>query len=260
MSINETEKNEQIERVANLVDQLKGDRSLRKFSEDTGVATSYINGIINKKYLPSANTLRKLSYNNAKGQNGITLEDLMIAAGYQVEYSNDNIEQSLEEREQRRKEIEEHRKEHARLERIAKLIVFDGVDKVTNHNYLSYEPERFCGRNYKPDFICAYNDDPDLLWWFDYIHVDNPRHISFMFRNAIGRICMLQPDNKRKVSIVLDDKEAYERIVKLGENISYRGNLSVILIDLEQALIIDEKYISHYYEDGHGNNIEIMLV
>ena len=38
-----------IENTSTLVKNLVGERSIRKTSEDTGVATSYISGIINKK-------------------------------------------------------------------------------------------------------------------------------------------------------------------------------------------------------------------
>ena len=64
-------------------------------AEDSGVAASYITAIINGKYLPSAEILRKLSVPYARPQNGITLEDLMIAAGYQEDYVGTEMYQAF---------------------------------------------------------------------------------------------------------------------------------------------------------------------
>lgn len=73
--------------LSELVRKLVGYRSLRKVSEESGVAPSYISGIINgKRKNPSALILKKLTDSKANPQNGVTFEDLMVAAGYQNEY------------------------------------------------------------------------------------------------------------------------------------------------------------------------------
>ena len=69
--------------LSRLVKELVGDRNIRKASEDTGVANSYISGIMNGKFKPSIKILQKLADPKANPQNGVTFEDLMVAAGYQ---------------------------------------------------------------------------------------------------------------------------------------------------------------------------------
>ena len=73
-----------------LIKKLIGDRSFRQTSIDSGVANSYISGIINGKYKPSIKILQKLTAPEANPQNGVTLEDLMVAAGYQEDYVQKN--------------------------------------------------------------------------------------------------------------------------------------------------------------------------
>ena len=69
------------EKLSQLVTQLCGERSKREVARKSSVAASYISGIINCKYMPSAETLRKLAAAEPRG--GVTLEMLMVAAGYQ---------------------------------------------------------------------------------------------------------------------------------------------------------------------------------
>ena len=105
------------EELSMLIIKLIGERSQRRTAQDTGVTASYITGIINKKYLPSAETLRKLSAPESKPRNGVTLHQLMVAAGYQEESTPATIEQlmnMIKERdliiEQQRKQIDEIRR------------------------------------------------------------------------------------------------------------------------------------------------------
>ena len=81
------DKREQIENVAKLVTLAQGERSRREMARETGIAASYINGIENKKYLPSADILRKIA--NGNPRKGVTLKALMVAAGYDTEVSTE---------------------------------------------------------------------------------------------------------------------------------------------------------------------------
>ena len=78
-----TEKQEAMKRVSELIKKLVGERSIRKTGEDSGVTASYITSILKLKYMPSAEILKKLTSASAKPRNGVSLEDLMVAAGYQ---------------------------------------------------------------------------------------------------------------------------------------------------------------------------------
>ena len=66
------DKNKRQMEISNMINLLKGNRSIKKFSKDTGVSASYITGILQGKYLPSAEIIRKLSMPEANPQGGIT--------------------------------------------------------------------------------------------------------------------------------------------------------------------------------------------
>ena len=81
--------------LINLLKDAQGDRSLREYAEASGISASNLSRIMNSKTvkMPSRKMLEKLASENAAPQNGITLEDLLIAAGYQTEYISDIDEQ-----------------------------------------------------------------------------------------------------------------------------------------------------------------------
>ena len=57
---------------------IRGDRSIRRMAEDTGVAASYIVGIIKGEYVPSLQILKKLVAPQSKPRNRVTLFELIM--------------------------------------------------------------------------------------------------------------------------------------------------------------------------------------
>ena len=62
-------------------------------------------------------------------------------------------------------------------------------------------------------------------------------------------------DKKRKVSIVVDDMELYDSVLKLANHNSYRGYATVILIDTEGIELKKEEIVATYEED---ENIDLL--
>ena len=67
--------------IAKFIDLAKGDRSIRQYAKDSGVSASYINGLLQGKYIPTLKILSKLS---KTAQNGITYEQLIMAVNTTV--------------------------------------------------------------------------------------------------------------------------------------------------------------------------------
>lgn len=65
----------------------------------------------------------------------------------------------------------------------------------------------------------------------------------------ISRFVTADSDPERMASIVVDDLELYKVICGYKNRNSYRGNLSVILVDTDTVSIIKEEVIATYYED-----------
>lgn len=58
--------------LSNLIYEIKGDRSIRQMSKDTGVSASYLTGILQGKHTPSLKVLSKLTDPNSHPQKNIS--------------------------------------------------------------------------------------------------------------------------------------------------------------------------------------------
>ena len=72
------------EKLANLIDKARGERSLRQYASDAGLNHNVLFRIRNGSYNPGLTVLQKLA--NADPQNGVTLEDFMHAAGFSMDF------------------------------------------------------------------------------------------------------------------------------------------------------------------------------
>ena len=110
----------------------------------------------------------------------------------------------------------------------------------------------------KPDLLLLLNDSEIHNWWLCFWSKDkeiedhqtvSPTDLANIL---ICRFTGIPSDPTRKVSIVVDDEELFNAICYFKNNNSYRGNLSVILIDIDDSKISKEEIISTYGgEDIH---------
>lgn len=63
----------------------------------------------------------------------------------------------------------------------------------------------------------------------------------------LARFWNFAPDPSRKASVVVEDESLFEKLVK-EKGGSYRGNLSAILVDTEEARLVREEYLTTYEE------------
>lgn len=108
----------------------------------------------------------------------------------------------------------------------------------------------------QPDYsVDIYNEKIDS-WWFiffiDSTVIDNDFKVDKKNQAAslISKFALITPSNKRKMSIVINDKELYEAICSYKGNIAYKGNLSVILIDENEIDIKNEDNIAYYGDEN----------
>ena len=92
-------------------------------------------------------------------------------------------------------------------------------------------------------------------WWFLFwTKVPQLEENAFMTARdrasmLMGRLVTMEPDPKRKTSIVVDDRELAGELKKMYGSNSYRGNLTVVLIDRKDVRISNEDVISLYKLD-----------
>lgn len=263
-------------RVAKVITELKGERSIRRMAEETGVAASYITGILKEKYLPSADILRKLADSSANPQNGVALEDLMIAAGYQDNYvegvmpdglldeleddNNSGVEERLSRYTDAMARHKQDRQERVRFNQIASGAVLKALYE-NGIKFGSGEDGSPSAVGFKPDFSVTVAQEPILDWWFVFKHVKdvgsaiNRKHI---IRHYIERFMFLDPVASRKISVVVDDEEVFYELSQYKNHLSYRGDLSVILLSPDDYSIVKEQYIAYYFENGEKGEFTIV--
>ncbi len=288
----EREKKEAIARVAVLVRELVGSRSIRRTGEDTKVAASYITGILKERYLPSAETLRKLTAPSSNVQNGVTLEDLMIAAGYQNNYIEealppdllmstdgrnviienttssdegsarriDAYANAIDERERRYNEHREFERDRTRFKNFASGVIYKTLSE-NGFNFINTDSIGL--RGFRPDMALRIPQKSDCEWWFDIRYIkkeiySNRPGWQADARMFLGRYIFIEPRSDRKVSLVTSVKEFFNVLIGFKDKLSYRGDLSVILIDEDTFTVVQEVYLAHY--DEQGNDSEFYII
>ena len=86
----------------------------------------------------------------------------------------------------------------------------------------------------------------------------SPTLVKNTLRRMVEELIFLKPAGNRKISIVTNHPEAYEELCTVHDRISYNGELSVILFDIERAAILKENYLSHFISEGPIS--ELLLV
>lgn len=104
-----------------------------------------------------------------------------------------------------------------------------------------------------PD-LCLYFDNEKIKsWWFVFWDNEFNRILNIskndLSKYLVSKFMLTKPDRTKKSSLVVKDKELYDFISELNGKISYKGNLSVLLIDTNSMSIVNEKNISYYDDD-----------
>lgn len=112
-----------------------------------------------------------------------------------------------------------------------------------------------------PD-LCLYFDNEKIKsWWFVFWDNEFNRILNItkndLSKYLVSKFMLTKPDRTKKSSLVVKDKELFDFISKLNGKISYKGNLSVLLIDTNSMSIVNEKNIS-YYDDNEIVELNIV--
>ena len=263
----ERTREEKIEAVAEKIELLIGDRSLRQVAAASGLTAAGLSNILKRKYLPSADTLRKLSSEKANPQNGVTLGDLLYAAGYQTESLNDVIDYVIKDSmiEVNPFSADGNRSRNVYLrayqgqlyEMLGKGLVSDALLAKGIH----FQLERIdptAGIETVADMRIQLEDEKVKEWFCLFKDCSERRHLYLDIPRWVGRFFLIPSKPDRKLSIVVNSEDAYQKICMYKDAMSYRGELSVILIDDKKAELISETYLANY--DLGDTSKEIYLV
>lgn len=104
----------------------------------------------------------------------------------------------------------------------------------------------------KPDACAILLNQQLSQWWFIFWtkvpQLEDTALMTARDRAAMlmGRLVTMEPDSRRKISIVVDDADVAEELRKMKGTNSFKGNLTVILINKKKVRIINENVISTY--------------
>ena len=220
----------------------KGDRSDREYARESGVSQTLISRVLKGDYIPGASTIQKLTSKQARPQGGVTYEEMMDAAGHLNLSSlynsplNDGFPSSSESPE-KQKQIEK-----------ARLIeqAFTGIllDKISD-NHIIYSTQK---DNRYYDLVVTINSDTIEELCYDYRIIQDERvQRSLFFTRVLGSLVVAPPSPSKKISIVTNDRGFFELMANYQGLLSFRGNLSALLINLENG-DIEECVLSNYDE------------
>ncbi len=65
-------------------------------------------------------------------------------------------------------------------------------------------------------------------------------------RRMVEELVFLKPFRERIVSVVTNHSSAFDALCDFKDRLSYNGELSVLLFDLERAALLKEEYLAHY--------------
>lgn len=244
-----------IDKVNSLIMSAKGtneERSIRRYAQDAGVSAAGITRVLKGDYKATPQLIKKLTADRAKPKNNITFEMLMQAAGY-VDVSEDEIDISYSD------ELIIQAEDKLKIQR-NEFKVF-GIGLITNtliekDIFPQYKKmDGSTGRKYNADCVLEIGE---IKWVIQFVSFKNMRMNKWMplLKSQLGKFIFLSLDASRKCSLVVDEQEVYDYLIKLKNTLSFKGNLSIILIDDKE--IITEEYIS-YYSDDINEQKEILL-
>ena len=243
-----------IKKFYELLDIARGERSLRKYALDAGVSPAHLYRIRKEEYLPTAKMIQALTSEDAAPRGDITTEDLMIAIGYQ---NDDSKFQRIAAYQDAFDRLDREERKEFRDRMLAYSASVEGLILkellARDIGIKTFDIERAIGNStFRPDIALSINNQKIKEWFFEikYFSDDDMGLFVHMAKSFLAEMVLAKPQKDRKISLVVNRKRMYDRLVQLKDSISYQGEFSVILVDEKSLSIVEETYLSHFnYND-----------
>lgn len=259
------------------VREIKGTRTVREFARDTGISTAtlskYMTG--NGKGDVKIETLKRIVAEEAKPQGEVSFYDLMRAAGLdirdefqrgilldrfeQVDYIDGNdllFEAAHSSADSEQSMRIAYYKEKMRLEAMIKAKIFDCVicsnGALTVDTSVDRKEKRERNNDNHDLFIRVNNGTRVWRWYLDFkLQVYKRPDIELVY-NEIGRMALKNSYGYVKRSIIVNNKDVFDRVVKEIEpgNNALQADVSIIYCNEKTGSLEEEAYLSVYDEDS----------
>lgn len=279
--------------LGELVKAAKGDdRTIREYAKDSGVDHAVISKIITGKYIPKKpKVLMALTSVQAAPRNGVTYEKLAKVAQYDAFYqaglvagmaaSNvalsaigglplaaltagvSGVALAKKKRENEQEILIDKAVNNIQRFSATAIGLIYGI-LAQNGILFKLEVDK-SKRQLENEFDTYLSiEGPEIEEYIiGYVYLDEEERrsdivVSNMSRRAVERFLFLKPNEKRKLSIVVNCQEVYDYLLKYKGQISYRGYLSIILLDVTNVTVVKEESLAWYYEDKETMPIPIV--
>lgn len=281
--------------LGELVKAAKGeDRSIREYAQASGVDAAVISKIMSGKYIPkNSKVLMKLTDIQAAPRNGITYEKLvkssnadasykagvmagmgaasvalsaigaMPVIGLPVVLGGAAIATTMRDKNEKQNEL--INKTVNNIQRFSAMAIGLIYGKLAQRGIIFKQEVEKCKRLLENEFdtYLSIKDEQIEEYVMGYVYLDEEEQRSdFIVENvgkrAIERFVFLIPNKRRKISIIVNCKSVYEYLLKFKGQISYRGYLSVVLLNDDTVTIEKEEFLAWYYENEEIEPISLM--
>ncbi|WP_026523262.1 hypothetical protein [Butyrivibrio sp. MB2005] len=250
---------EENRKIAEMVTKIVGERSYKEAGLDAGIDASTLSYICRGKVKPTPDIVAKITKDEAKPQGGIGYDELMIECGYQSD-TLDRISMYaglLSEAgtlgESVGRQISKDTSIYISMEEKSRRVFLQAIIEkgygvlAQDINYDSSVNNGGYGR-VDVRYLLASGIGGVDEWLLDFNFAPPGKMIgSHNVLLPLGKILIKGiPNPNQKISMVVNSKLQYEKISKYKGKMPFRGELSIILIDVDNLKILDETYLSHY--------------
>ena len=212
------------EMFASLLDKAKGDRSINKYAEETGVSAAHISRFL-RQLIDAPPTPETISKFADKAYNEISYRDMMSAAGHIVVQENEVEEYSASNRREQLKRMEQD---------ILNIV----ISHLMNQEF-KWSMEKPEGIMRFPDLMIKLEDEVYKKWFFEFKAFRNntPLIPISLIYNFYGRLLTLDLEPTDKFTLVINNEKLFEHIDR-KPIINLRENLYTLLVDLENKTVV----------------------
>ena len=185
-----------------------------------------------------------------------------VQALYSIDDSDPTSMTVEEKRENRNRQYKIRRIEQQKFETIGtgavyKALANKGVIFTTKSN------QDIQTRRYRPAMVIGIDGASIRDWCFEFFTVkegkSDERLMLGNVKHILSDLLFLPADAARKITIVVDSLFIFNYLSSLANELSYKGDLSVVYLDRDTMCIEKEMYISHYQHNDSCEN-DILLV
>ena len=281
-------------RLGELVKEAKGeDRSIREYAQSCGVDAAVVSKIISGKYTPkNPKVLMRLTDIQASPRNGVTYEKLIKALNADASYragviagmGATNVALSAigslpivglpvllggaaiaTKKDKEEKQDKLISKTISNLQRFSAMGIGLIYGRLAQKGVLfkpNLEKSKKIFENEFDSYLTIENSTiEEYIIGYVYLDEDEQRSdfiVENMGRRAIERFVFLEPNERRKISIVVNCQRVYDYLLTFKGRLSYRGYLSIVFLDPEAVTVEKEEFLAWYHEDTETTPVLIV--